>query len=349
MAVRSSQICIYPLSPTYLPLHRYLYYTTLLLSVLYPTPPPLIKGCFAYSLTYSSTAALYAILILALPAPGQIINLDIFSLWAILSSASILLLPLLTWSRSLRSTARPIIRIWGILMLIGTICSFILLLSSQKTASRFVAAGGNGSVDCRAVDLPAKRLRNPETVQMGDYERIFGYLYGLVCFKLSPLVFVPLSFGALSSLITITATVAPSITSSAYQPSSSSSFPGLSSPGLITNPNTSPSPSVLKTAFLSLRALTLYLTPGFLIPVLVINEIYLLKDWPFGLPETEKMYEVGQWGLYAGLGLVSAAAGINAVLGGRGEEVKERESRNQGQGQIQGKDWGWGGREGTIA
>jgi hypothetical protein len=64
-----SSICIYPISPAYEVLHRYLYYTSLILSVLYPTPPPLVKGAFAYSLTISSTASLYAILILAMPLP----------------------------------------------------------------------------------------------------------------------------------------------------------------------------------------------------------------------------------------------------------------------------------------
>ena len=53
---------------------------------------------------------------------------------------------------------------------------------------------------------------------------------------------------------------------------------------------------------------------------MVVNELYLLKDWPDGIPEAESMYEVGQWGLFAGLGLVSAAAVVSWVAGGRGRE-----------------------------
>src|ERR1700738_2818470 len=125
-----SSICVYPLSPTYLILHRYLYYLSLILSVLYPTPPPLVKGAFAFSLTYSSTAALYAILIVAVPE-ANIVNLDIFGLWAVLSAACIVILPLLIWTSHLQSSGsrsgRPIIRIWGLLVVVGAACTFSLL------------------------------------------------------------------------------------------------------------------------------------------------------------------------------------------------------------------------------
>ncbi len=72
--------------------------------------------------------------------------------------------------------------------------------------------------------------------------------------------------------------------------------------------------------FLLLRRVVLYLTPGWLLPVLVVNELYLLRGWPAGVPEAEKMYEVGQWGLLAGLGLVSAAAAVSWIAGGSGRE-----------------------------
>lgn len=87
----STQICTFPISPPYLPTHRYLYYTTLLLSLLYPTPPPLIKGAFALSLTYTSTASIHAIVIACLSAPtsNQLVNLDVPTLWAILTPATL--------------------------------------------------------------------------------------------------------------------------------------------------------------------------------------------------------------------------------------------------------------------
>jgi hypothetical protein len=317
-----SSTCVYPLSPTYLVLHRYLYYTSLILSVLYPTPPPLVKGAFAYSLTYSSTAALYAILVLALPLPssadGQILNLDIFGLWAVLAPASILLLPLLTWSRSLHTTARPIIRIWGILILIGASCTFALLHKSQQLATATTTT--TGALNCSALAASAAtqtlKLRDPNHVLSAPYAQIFTPLYTILTARLPPLTFIPLAFGAFSSLLTITAPLyqdpSTSTTTSTYTTSYSTS-----AEIAISDPDTSGTRAVetLRTLFLTLRRIVLYLTPYFLIPVLVVNEMYLLKDWPFGVPEAEKVYEVGQWGLLAGLGLVSAAAGVNWVAG----------------------------------
>jgi hypothetical protein len=311
-------VCVYPLSPTYLILHRYLYYTSLIISVLYPTPPPLVKGAFAYSLTYSSTAALYAVLIVAIPVPAdvRIINLDVFGLWAVLSTASILILPLLTWTRNLRgagsSSARPIIRIWGLLILVGAACSFVLLGRARSLAAD-VAADAAAVSDCHAQALAADtaklRLRDPSNVTTADYDRLFGSLFALLFSRLSPLAFIPLAFGALSCLVTIV-----------------DSSPSHIASGEITGTEVISTSLIsgLRSLFLSLRKLVSALTACWLVPVLVVNELFLLKDWsgPDGMPEGEKMYEVGQWGLFAGLGLVAAAASVNWFAGRRMGERK---------------------------
>jgi hypothetical protein len=323
-----SSVCVYPLSPTYLVLHRYLYYLSLILSVLYPTPPPLVKGAFAFSLTYSSTAALYAILILALPLPPTtpILNLDILGLWAVLSPASILLLPLLTWSRSLQGagsrSARPIIRIWGILVPVGAACAFVLL---QRT--RRVANGVDPStvLDCQALaaaaDTQKLRLRDPNHVLSVSYDLIFSPLYGILSTRLAPLTFIPLAFGTVSSLATISPpTVFKSTQASQHSSYQSRTGGGLEEVSWSDSMSTSPFTTIRK-AFLLLRRIVMYLTPGWLIPVLVVNELYLLRDWPLGIPEAESMYEVGQWGLFAGLGLVSAAAAVSWCAGGGGKDT----------------------------
>jgi hypothetical protein len=316
-------ICVYPLSPTYLILHRYLYYASLLLSVLYPTPPPLIKGAFAYSLIYSSTAALYAVLILAIPPPlsstltaqTQILNLDVLALWAVLSPASILLLPLLCWSRNLRETARPIIRIWGIVVLVGTACTFVLLQRSLQIGNS-IDTSATG-LDCQALvtaaDAQRLRLRDPNQVLSVGYDLIFNSLYSILATRLIPLTFIPLAFGALSSLMTIS--LPPTVMS--VEDSQSQSWKGIevsSADSMSTSPFTA-----VRKVFLLLRRMVLYLTSGWLLPVVVVNELYLLKGWPAGVPEAERMYEVGQWGLFVGLGLVSAAAAVSWFAGGRTE------------------------------
>jgi hypothetical protein len=328
MAVAST-VCVYPLSPTYLVLHRYLYYLSLILSVLYPTPPPLVKGAFAFSLTYSSTAALYAILILALPlAPTTpILNLDILGLWAVLAPASILILPLLTWSRNLQGTgsksARPIIRIWGILVLIGAACTFVLLQRAQSIAD---SVDASAVLNCQtlATDANAQnlRLRDPNYVLSVSYDLIFSPLYSILSARLVPLTFIPLAFGALSSLVTISLPIPLKSTGQASQLSASQGWAGGGLQEVSWSDSMSTSPlTVLRKAFLLLRRMVLYLTPGWLIPVMVVNELYLLRDWPLGIPEAESMYEVGQWGLFAGLGLVSAAAAVSWCAGGGGKDT----------------------------
>ena len=315
-----ASVCVYPLSPTYLVLHRYLYYTSLIISVLYPTPPPLVKGAFAYSLTYSSTAALYAILLLAIPVPadGRIINVDIFGLWAVLSTASILILPLLTWTRNLRgegsSSARPIIRIWGLLILVGAACSFVLLGRARNLAAD-VNVDPSMVLDCHAQGLVAGtaklRLRDPNDVTTADYDRLFGSLFTLLFSRLSPLSFIPLAFGAVSCLVTIVESPPPI----SYTATGQITGTEATSTSLI---------SSLRSLFLSLRKLVSGVTVCWLVPVLVVNELFLLKDWSGldGMPEGEKMYEVGQWGLFAGLGLVTAAASVSWFAEQRMSEVK---------------------------
>lgn len=341
-----SSICIYPISPSYALLHRTLYYTSLILSVIYPTPPPLIKGAFAYSLTYSSIAALYAILILALPHPttseGQIINLDIPALWAVLSPASILLLPLLTWSRSLQSSARPIIRIWGILVLVGAACTFALLQQSQSNINSLDESTGlNCSVLATAAEAQKLKLRDPNSVLSVSYDRIFGPLYSLLATRLAPLTFIPLFFGALPCLITI----ATSIPSKSPQ---TETWHGVE---ISTTPTTTSPLGPFLNVFLTLRLLILYLSPYLLLPVLIVNEVYLLMDWATstGIPEAEKVFEVGQWGLWAGLGLVSAAAGVNWLASNRMREVTQVGEVGDGTDDFVGMGKGKRGEDVSIA
>ena len=137
----TSGICVFPVSPTLLPLHRLLYYLSLILAVLYPTPPPIIKGAFAYSLATSAIAAIYSI-ILALPHPQGITNrdpqnLDVLPLWSVLATAAISLPMFLLWNRNVSprySIARPIVRIWGLLITFGTACAFVNLRQLYRIA-----------------------------------------------------------------------------------------------------------------------------------------------------------------------------------------------------------------------
>ena len=304
-------ICVYPLSSTYLPFHRYLYYASILIAVLYPTPPPLIKGAFAFSLTYSSTAALYAILIIALPRT-QIVNLDIFGLWTVLSTASILVLPLLIWTKNVRSNARPILRLWGALVIIATIITYVLLGRWKRVIEEAVGEQSETQNCAFNSTLPRLKLRNPDEALTTASEPVFGYFYDLIVSRVAGLVLMPVAFGLITCALTIVDT--PAYKTQRITPYASH-YPYDQRPIV---GNVSPDGfsvfSAAKNGFILLRKIILALTPLLFVPTLVINEMYLLKDGK-GIPGTEKMYEVGQWGLFVGAGLVAAAALISSIAG----------------------------------
>jgi hypothetical protein len=325
-----SLLCVYPLSPTLLPLHRYLYYISLLLSVLYPTPPPLIKGAFAYSLTTACTASLYSLLIIALPSSSSNapLNLDIFALFAILSPAAISLLPFLHWNANLaptssktghRNPGRVIVRIWGLFVAAGAICAFIGIVRAHS-----LSPIENGSIEqCLAPAHSKLLLRNPEGVETAQYERIFGPLYGYIVRIVSVLTFLPLIFGLVGCL-----TNRPypyfSRPNSSSNPCDNSQDEIYIDATILPHPTSSPL-SFLSATYLRLRGLVTALSPGMLIVVLVLNEIFLLKNWGTeeGVPEEEEMFEVGQWGVWVGLGFVSAAAVVNWVVGKGRQRARE--------------------------
>lgn len=311
----TSTICIYALSPTYLPFHRYLYYTSLFLSVVYPTPPPFIKGAFAFALTYSGTASLYAILIIS-QSTSQLVNLDIFALWSILSSASIILLPLLAWNKNLNSangkSARSIVRIWGVWVTIGLICSLVTMIRTQRHVKSSEVVP---SIGCPALAQSIKtnfKLRNPKTAEIGEYDQIFGTFYKSLINHTPVLAMLPLFFGFIACFVTIKP-ARPKESGDAWTGVCVSSSSGTFSGG-----------SAVRAGYLGIQRLVLVTSPGFFLGTIVLNDKFLLKSW---IPEAEEMYEIGQWGLLAGLVLVSAAAVVNWVVGrmvrGLKDEVKD--------------------------
>lgn len=299
----SASICVYPLSSPYLPLHRYLYYTSLIISLLYPTPPPLVKGAFAYSLTYASTAAVYTFAIAGVHSPKQIVNLDLFGLWAVLSSASIAVLPFLQWNKNLQNGAnrggRSIVRIWGVLVIAASICIYVLLLRSKGSIEQY-------SDKCQQAIAEAQRekllLRNPMDIIEADYARTFGTMYGWITHRIAALVFIPAAFGLLSCAVTAIKT-----TPVHDQEEESWDHLTAASAGKLSIF------SAMRYGFVQLRDLTVCLTPLLVISTIVINELYLLRG--SGAPEGEQIYEVGQWGIFVGAGLVGAAATVNAAVG----------------------------------
>lgn len=305
-------ICVFPVSPTLLPLHRLLYYLSLALAVLYPTPPPIIKGAFAYSLTTSAIAAIYSI-ILALPHPQGITNrdpqnLDVLPLWSILASAAISLPMFLFWNRNVTphySTVRPIVRVWGLLITFGTACAFVNIRQIYGTASYTDGDPTNATLErCRALDA-GRTLRDIRHVQLIAP----WFLTDYNVLRVTPaLTFISLAIGTLSCLFTM--------------PTKNTDAAAMSAPEMtisddLLDNRTSRAFKLMLKVYDPIRTLILWCSPVFWIAVVALNENFFLHkgEWALGTYSTEQMYEVGQWGIWAGLGLVMLAGLVDYLTG----------------------------------
>ena len=125
---------------TYSFLNRLLYYCTLIFSLFSRAHLWLVAGALAAALTYSGSAAVHACL-LVWRGPNPYIENDSWVLYAILSSACLITVPLLNWSGTLRRlgakaasirdpeathtqsdvATRTIVIYWAFLVLVGFI------------------------------------------------------------------------------------------------------------------------------------------------------------------------------------------------------------------------------------
>ncbi|KAF2399367.1 hypothetical protein EJ06DRAFT_530918 [Trichodelitschia bisporula] len=120
--------CIYPLSPTHSILPRLNTLTLLIFTLHGPSSNWATRAALAASLTRTAVIALQAFALLAIARhPGSIPakDLDIFAAWEVLGASACALPLLLGWAPVLRgSRARPLVRVWGLLILAGACCAY---------------------------------------------------------------------------------------------------------------------------------------------------------------------------------------------------------------------------------
>lgn len=118
-------LCVYPLSGQYSLLNRLLYYALIVFAVVGHSHPWLVTGPLAYIMTYSSTAAVHA-LIMAVVSEKSLLDIDVLGTWAIISIGCLAVLPIFTTSKAIsESQYSPVFGFWGTLMSIGVICSLV--------------------------------------------------------------------------------------------------------------------------------------------------------------------------------------------------------------------------------
>lgn len=212
----------------------------------------------------------------------------------------------------MRNNARPILRIWGALVIVATIITYVLLVRWDNIVEGTETEHADAERCIFNATLPKLKLRNPEHAHRTAFEPVFGYFYGLIVSHIAGLVFTSIAFGLISCLTTIVGT--PSSTSKTRNPYANQ-YPYDQAPiAEVASVGRFSLFSSARNGFVLLRKVVLVLTPLIFIPTLVINEMYLLKDED-GIPGAEKMYEVGQWGLFVGAGFVAAAALVSSVSG----------------------------------
>ncbi|KAM0100276.1 hypothetical protein ACP6JE_005097 [Aspergillus fumigatus] len=104
--------CVYPISGQYALLHRVLYYSLLLFSIVSGKTPWLVAGALGAAMTYAGSAAVHAT-ILAGISRDSLLDLDCLGIFAIVSVGSLVV---------------TVFFHGGLLMVVGTICAIVAML-----------------------------------------------------------------------------------------------------------------------------------------------------------------------------------------------------------------------------
>jgi hypothetical protein len=284
--------CVYPLSGRYAFLQRLYFYLALTFAALAPRKAWIVAGAFVAFMTYAGVTAIHAVALSLLPRQLQVLDLDVVGCWCILSFAAIMVGPMLKWSASLRdSTSRPIIRFWGVLVLVGAICAYVTLnqaytsspacvdVSNQKTLTsplQLVPGQFNCTYSCFSTH---QLFRSPQELAVIPTARAFGPRFTAV-FAVGICVFVVAIIGLFSSF-------------KHNKSIPTEEFPSSSTDIACTK-------LVLYKWFIAAVFLPILVT------TIVVNELYLLS--PLQMPVADKAYSVGQWATWVSCGLVTIAA-----------------------------------------
>jgi hypothetical protein len=118
-------ICVYPLSGQYSLLNRLLYYALIIVAVFGHSHLWLVTGPLAYVMTYSSTAAVHAVIMAGVSKNG-LFDIDALGAWAVISVGCLAVLPMFIKSEIIReSEYSPVFGFWGTLVAVGAICSIV--------------------------------------------------------------------------------------------------------------------------------------------------------------------------------------------------------------------------------
>ncbi|KAI9818660.1 MAG: hypothetical protein M1826_001341 [Phylliscum demangeonii] len=163
--------CVFPISGQYNFLPRILYYVLLVLCLVLRKQLWIVSGAMAIVLTYGASAAVHSIALFARfrlaqytekeieeyvpfsPArsPADVGDIDFYATWLVVTSACIMLTPLLLWSTNAhRPRVRPLFWCWGVLMYAALLFSIVPMF--RGVSPYFIRA----QATCQAVPGQAK-------------------------------------------------------------------------------------------------------------------------------------------------------------------------------------------------
>lgn len=322
---RYAVTCIYPLSGSYGFLARLFYYISLLIIVFsHRIWPWLVAGAGATAMTYSGTAAVHSFLLLALPRTGTF-DLDSIGAYVITSTALILIVPIMSFSETMRRhSVRHILRVWAFLMAAGTACSTAALLRPWPVEEP-CTSNATGGLFTYPTDLNMANFNCSYTCFTQAKENVASMRYDFLR-SINETAALPvgsfntswLSLMGQDALIVAVLTIINFIFFLALWTKSRGVYKNTEGAFLPKNVHVG--------GITGLLMLPVALSPFYMIGNIVIAEMFFRSS---DAVKGEPVFAVGQWSVVAGAGLVAIGTGIDRWFDKRDESkglVVEEES-----------------------
>ncbi|KAL8904285.1 MAG: hypothetical protein Q9207_003381 [Kuettlingeria erythrocarpa] len=292
------EICVYPISGPYGYLQRFLFYSLLAFAVTAYRQEWLVRGSVAAAMTYSASACVHAVLLAAVSTKtNRPLDLDVFGVYIIISSAIIVLGPMLDWCKPLRqSAARIILKVWGVLLSVGLVCAFATIWQPYEATMICHRTPLRPKPCVSSDDQDGKELENCDKMHSLPHDRLFGKDFN----ALRGSAVASFVLMALSLLSVLASRSGDAVVIWEKDQRRFTLRHGYEHEHKEISFNTT-KPWLIKIFF------------GIVAPIafvanIVAAEIYILR--PPRLPTIEDHYAVGQWNAWVGVALILAAAGI---------------------------------------
>jgi hypothetical protein len=324
-----SSLCVYPFSPSYATLPR-LNTLLLLLAVLYgPADNWATKGALAALMTRTAGLALHTFALLgvlewelARPVEIRSFDLDILGAWALLSVVATSIPMMLSWAPSLlTSKARPLIRIWGVLVAAGALCAY-------AGVHKIATVVNEGDTCENAMHLPMREYVVPVRLPLNDLYMAPPKQQVVRAWDIAALVAV--AFGIWTCVRIGRAGIIKSKSSrNWYGVVGSHQVQDLQFNALTCTP-----------AIVGLEKLVLFAVPVVFYGLVILHELWL---WTATVPVLEGLDAFEQWSCWVMTGLVVIATVINWLVSRR-SAPKPAAWHDQFEGFGGGLDVGYGPR-----